>query len=148
MNPFTTCHIVEKMINYTDTDIYSISVFRVFHYINSSHMDFECITWKETLPSSLANQLACCTHVPQFQPWGNGYQNLRSREHWLISPLSRLDLATSSQRPSEFHSVGRHQHPLTEYFGSLKPIEEVKGRRKKNPNHSKSQHQYWLIGSN
>lgn len=48
-SPMWICRIVDKMINYTGTDIYSVSVFKLFHYGNSSSMNFECITWKRDI---------------------------------------------------------------------------------------------------
>ena len=149
MKPFIVCHIAEKMINYTSTDIYLVSVFRVFHYISSSYMDFECITWDRDFafkPGKPIGLLPSRTSVSAMRYQVPESEKQEALTH--ITSFTHLNLVTSSQRPSEYHSGGRHQHPLPEYLGSLKPTGEVEESRKKPPNHSKSHHQYLLIGSN
>lgn len=147
MNLFTACHIVDKMINYTGTDIYSVSVFKLFHYVNSSYMNFECITWKRDCafePGKWTGLVHSCASVSAVWYWVSEKQEALTH----INSCTHLDLATPRQTPSIYQSSGRHQCHLAGYLGSVKHTEELDRKRKKALNHSKSQHNYQLIGGN
>lgn len=148
VNPLIACHIVEKMINYTGTCIYSVSVFRIFHYTNSSYMDFECITWERDFafkPGKQTGLLHVCISISAVRYQAPESEKQEALTHF--TSFTCLDLATSNQRPSEYHSSRKHQHPLPEFLGALKFTGQVEGRRSKVPNPSKSQHQYLMIDS-
>lgn len=105
-------------------------------------MDFEWVTWGRDFafkPGKPTGVLHSWTLVSAVR-----YQVPESEKQEALTPIASftyLDLTISSQKPSEYYSAGRHQHPLAEYLGSLKPTGEVEGGIKKTPNHSKSQHQ-------
>lgn len=109
MNPFIACHIVEKMINHTGTDIYLATVFRVFHNINSSYMNFECLTFgrdsafKLSKPASL---LHLCTTFKAKKYQVPESEKQEARAH--ISSFTHLDITACSQRPRGYSSAGRH----------------------------------------
>lgn len=133
------------MINYTGTDIYLVSAFKVFHYINSSYMNFECVPRKRHFafkPGKWTGLVDSCTSVSAVMYHVSEKQEALPH----INSFTHLDLATPRQTPSDYQSTGRHQCPLAEYLGSVKPTEEVDRKRNKALNHSKSQHNYLLIG--
>lgn len=144
-SPLWICHVVDKMINYTGTDIYSVSVFKLFLMVTVAIWTLNALLGKEILPSSLENELAWLTHVPQFWLWG--IMHLRSSKCWLISTLVHIwTLLPLGRHQVTTFLAGGTSAPELSTWCQWNTLRKWTGRGKML--HSKSQPNYHLIGRN